>query len=169
MLHTLLRARALLNFPTPLLADCGRLCGAACCAPQANGTVSGMLLYPGEAELYADVAWARMLPTDWRVGGEATPLLVCAGRCPRADRPLACRLFPLAPRMGDGPPVARLDPQAGAVCPLAPSGVGGLAPGFVRAAQDAFALLWTHPAHRDFLIALAGELDALEALNPFAR
>lgn len=44
-------AREIMCNITPLRFDCGRLCGAACCAPDEEGD-GGMLLFPGEEALY---------------------------------------------------------------------------------------------------------------------
>ena len=46
-------AREKLKNVTPLKKDCGRVCGARCCRPL-EGEETGMLLFPGEAEAYAD-------------------------------------------------------------------------------------------------------------------
>lgn len=96
----LLEARALLTEVTPLKADCGRLCGAACCLPGEDGEAVGMLLFPGEAALYESASWAQLLPAHYRLGDEPGQLLVCGGHCPRAERPLACRVFPLTVKAG---------------------------------------------------------------------
>ena len=45
-------AREKLKSVTPLKKDCGRVCGAACCRSP-EGEETGMLLFPGEEELYA--------------------------------------------------------------------------------------------------------------------
>ncbi len=151
-LETVMAARALLESATPLKGDCGRVCGAACCQSDEDGQ-GGMLLFPGEEALYAE------LPAGWRIEADeaVTPdgrLLVCDGRCEREDRPLSCRLFPLLPtRTG-----ARMDQRAWAVCPLMESGKRGLNPDFVRAVERAGQILYAHPAHAAFL-------DALHAFN----
>ncbi len=146
-------ARALLDTLTPLRQDCGALCGAVCCQPSEEGD-SGMYLFPGEAALYADADWARIVPTRWMVDGVPVPLLLCAGRCPRARRPMACRLFPLAPRVKNGALTLCMDPRAKPVCPLCASGVQGLSSAFTDAAAQALTTLWAVPAHRAYLTAL---------------
>ncbi len=65
--QTLLRAREILRDVTPLPADCGMYCGAACCAsPEEGADETGMLLFPGEEALYTDddAAWMRILPAN---------------------------------------------------------------------------------------------------------
>ena len=43
----ILRARALIGPLTPMITDCGALCGAACCQPDEDGQ-GGVYLFPGE-------------------------------------------------------------------------------------------------------------------------
>ena len=147
-------ARDLLAELTPLRDDCGRRCGAACCQPT-PGEESGMYLFPGEEALYpAAMDWAHIRPTAWQVAGQPVQLLVCGGACPRAQRPLACRVFPLVSRCAAQGVAVRLDPRAWPVCPLMPYGVRGLDTAFVAAVRAAFQRLEAHPAHRAFLCAL---------------
>ena len=68
--EALLAARALLADVTPLRTDCGRCCGAACCAPDEDGQ-GGMLLFPGEEALFRGRAGFRIVATG------------AAGRCAR--------------------------------------------------------------------------------------
>ena len=49
-LSAVLSARAALSDLTPLLTDCGRLCGFACCKGDEQ---TSMLLFPGEEALFA--------------------------------------------------------------------------------------------------------------------
>lgn len=134
-----LRARALLEAPTPLKEDCGRLCAGACCHGDAG---TGMLLFPGEEALYADCAFGRIVPASFSLGGRPALLFVCRGHCPRTERPLSCRLFPLflAFTRGGGTKV-RMDTRAASVCPLYPSGAGGLSGAFLEAARQAYDVL----------------------------
>ena len=135
-LSAVLRARALLCALTPLKTDCGRLCGGVCC--QGDET-TGMLLFPGEDTLYERCAFGRVLHAGFPLGGAPANLFVCEGRCPREDRPLACRLFPLffAFTKGGGTRV-RMDTRAASVCPLYACGVYGLSAEFVDAARQAY-------------------------------
>lgn len=140
----LVAARGMLDGVTPLLRDCGRLCAAACCAPDASGR-GGMLLFPGEAALYRQLPDGFQLQADDAVVA-AGQLLTCEGLCDRRDRPLACRIFPLMFVANGGRGDVVMDPRAYAICPLAPSGVEGLAPAFVAAARDAARSLMQDPA-----------------------
>ncbi len=157
-------ARALLTAVTPLQGDCGRHCGAACCRPDVDGE-GGMYLFPGESALYpSDLCWAKIVPTDFAVAGQAVPLLVCKGTCPREDRPLACRIFPLIARCHGEELTVWPDIRAWSMCPLMPHGLQGLSPAFVATVRAAFDILWAIPVHRAFLTALDGMLRDLATL-----
>lgn len=143
-------ARTLLADQTPLKADCGRICGAACCQSEGAGD-NGMLLYPGEEAYYREAPWARLIPEE-RTGGFR---LVCRGWCPRENRPLACRIFPLITLPGGR---VRRDIRAWPVCPLMPAGLRGLDGDFVAAVRQAARRLSEAPAQAAFL-------ETLEAIT----
>ena len=151
-LEAVIRARALLAEVTPLKNDCGRTCGGACCEPDEDGQ-GGMLLFPGEEKLYASLPEGSALSRDSMVVPDAY-LLTCAGRCDRAQRPLACRLFPLLPRWKDGAVRAVRDGRAYAVCPLLPGGLSAFDPAFASAVCQAGEILYACPEQRAFLDAL---------------
>ena len=151
-LDAVLSARKLLRSVTPLRRDCGRVCGGACCQSDEDGQ-GGMLLFPGEEKLYADLPPGFSLEKNDQVLPGAL-LLVCSGSCDRDARPLSCRLFPLLPIRGG----AVLDRRAWAVCPLMASGIAGLNGDFVRTVTAAGDLLYACPDHARFL-------DALHAFN----
>lgn len=73
---------------TPLSYDCGKICGGRCCK---GGENDGMLLFPGE-ESYFRNRDGFTVRTDPATGYDE---VICSGNCARADRPLACRIFPL--------------------------------------------------------------------------
>lgn len=131
----LLRAYDALGDLTPMLSDCGVLCGAACCRPDADGQ-GGVYLFTGEAALLNGCDWGHIEPDAF------APMLVCDGPCARKRRPLGCRIFPLTPVVGKyGRWTVRLDARARAMCPLVASGIRGLDPAFVRAARDALRIV----------------------------
>lgn len=106
---------------TPLAADCGGLCGAACC----KGDDCGMYLFPGEEKVYRllNPDWAKIEKSDftyeYRGKTKNVPLLICTGKCDRYQRPLACRIFPLTPYVDkNGELEIIIDPRAKSVCPL---------------------------------------------------
>ena len=159
----LLRARALLEDLTPLKTDCGLLCKGLCCRPL-EGEMTGMLLFPGEEAYYEGREGYRMTAT------EQGTLLICSGRCDRADRPLSCRLMPLIPLLrADGVKVAT-DLRAKTVCPLARQGKDALDPDFVAAVRQVGHILAEDDAQRAFLLKLTAQQDELKALrNHFRR
>lgn len=149
MSAAVLSARALLSGLTPLKADCGRLCGGACCQ---GDEATGMLLFPGEEALYAHCAFARVLPAGFSLGGQGVSLLVCQGRCERENRPLACRLFPLFLCFReDGSTRVVMDRRARALCPLTGYGLSALDSAFLDAARTAYDLLLADPACAAYL------------------
>ncbi len=136
--QVILEAYALIGEKTPILGDCGALCGAACCAPDEDGR-GGMYLFPGEEGLLLGA------------GDDFAPLYTCDGACRREHRPLACRIFPLTPVKGEKGWTVRMDRRARILCPLAKSGIRGLDPGFVRSVRAAIRHLAKEPAGAAFL------------------
>ena len=159
----LLRARALLEDLTPLKTDCGLLCEGLCCHPL-EGEMTGMLLFPGEEAYYEGREGYRMTAT------EQGPLLICSGRCDRADRPLSCRLMPLIPLVREDGVKVATDLRAKTVCPLARQGKDALSPEFVAAVREVGRILAEDDAQRAFLLKLTAQQDELKALrNQFRR
>ena len=143
---TIKKAYAIIGELTPMEADCGALCGAACCQTDADGQ-GGVYLFPGEDELLKDCDWVTDIRPD-----DFAPIMVCAGRCEREQRPLGCRIFPLTPVRGkNGRWTVRLDARARAMCPLVNSGIGGLNPDFVKAVRDALRAIAAEPEGEAFL------------------
>ena len=141
----LARAREIIGDRTPMLNDCGQLCGAACCRPDEDGQ-GGVYLFPGEAALLEGCEWGRIVPAAF------APMLICDGPCRREERPLGCRIFPLTPVRGkSGRWTVRMDARARAMCPLVTSGLAGLDPAFVRAARDALRAIAGDPEGDAFL------------------
>ena len=144
-----LAARELLVAVTPLKTDCGRLCSGACCEGDEE---TGMLLFPGEEALYEGCAFARVIPADFSLAGAPALLLVCSGGCPREERPLACRLFPLFLAFKeDGTTRVRMDARAREVCPLCDYGISALDPAFRDAARKAYDALLEDERCRAYL------------------
>ena len=161
--EALTRARAILEDVTPMKTDCGLTCGHICCHPM-EGEMTGMLLFPGEEAYYKGRDGYRMTPTDHGM------LLICSGRCNRADRPLSCRLMPLIPIVrADGVKVAT-DFRAKTVCPLARQGKDALDPDFVAAVREVGRILAADEQQLAFLKQLTRQQDELKALrNQFRR
>ena len=157
-MDAVMKARALLAEVTPLKHDCGRSCGARCCA-SLEGEETGMLLFPGEEDLYEDLEGWRILPAGKEL------LVICPGECRRTDRPLACRMFPLLPIPKDGDVAVRTDERSRAVCPLARQGKRGMDPAFVEAVREAGRSLIQEKREREFLFRLAEEQEELRILR----
>jgi len=166
-------AYGLLRDLTPLPTDCGELCGAVCC--RGSEEHSGMYLFPGEECMFSGredwlrferhLVSERVFCPQWDGKIEAVTFVVCDGTCPRPRRPLACRLFPMAPRFagpdaeasrvettppGNGAQVPPfeviLDPDAAFICPLARYGrLTQLDPAYVAACGEVFSLLASDP------------------------
>ena len=152
-------AREKLKNVTPLKKDCGRVCGARCCRPL-EGEETGMLLFPGEAEAYAD-------REGWVVRHAAQgDIVVCPGTCDREERPLSCRLFPPLPLIGDDGAIRVVtDLRARAVCPLARQGKSALDPEFIDAVREAGELLAQSEEQALFLDVLEAEQEELRELR----
>ena len=153
------KARALLEEVTPLKSDCGRVCGARCCA-SLEGEETGMLLFPGEEDLYEDAEGWKLLPAGQEM------LLICPGTCRRQERPLACRMFPLLPLPGEeGAVTGRVDERSRGVCPLAKHGKRGMDPAFTEAVRAAGEALLADADQRAFLERLRAEQEELKQLR----
>ena len=161
--EVLARARAMLEDLTPLKTDCGLTCNGACCRPM-EAEMTGMLLFPGEEAYYEGREGYLMTAT------EQGTLLICSGRCDRADRPLSCRLMPLTPVLREDGVKVATDLRAKTVCPLARQGKDALDPDFVSAVREVGRILAEDEAQRAFLIQLTKHQDELKALrNQFRR
>lgn len=148
------RAKACIGDLTPLKGhDCGQLCGAACCKGDEN---TGMLLFPGETTTLKVTA----LPDGGR-------LAVCDGSCSRAQRPLACMLFPFFPTVDDaGKVFAEIDARAYSVCPLAVHcDEVAFDPAFVRAVKKAGKILAADDDCSAFMKLITEQIDELEQLR----
>ncbi|MBQ3053837.1 MAG: hypothetical protein IJC89_02905 [Clostridia bacterium] len=103
---------------TPIMEDCGKLCGSACCEGEED---TGMYLFPGEKHLYnKEKGWLKIIKSDFEYSdGKFADILVCKSSCPRDKRPLSCRIFPLLPYVNEyGEVSVKLDPRGKSVCPI---------------------------------------------------
>ena len=139
--NTLTKAYAALGDETPLIGDCGHLCGKACCKG-IDGEITGMLLFPGESELLEDTKGFEIMESGLLLADVPIKLLVCGGNCDRVKRPLMCRFFPLIPYVSiAGNPNLRMNRFFG-LCPLVRSGgKRQLKPAFLLAAKNAAKIL----------------------------
>lgn len=152
---------------TPLKVDCGKLCNAACC----SGDDSGMLLFPGEAEVYKLLRPAgfriEMSDLKYSYNGRVhkTPILFCDGKCDRYVRPLSCRIFPLTPVLDDNGNIEIItDPRSKSLCPLAKTfHVDEYDGNFFRSVRNTFILLSKNKQIAAFL------KEYTEYINDFRR
>ncbi len=149
----------LLDTETPLRFDCGRLCDAACC--QLSPDLPGMYLFPGEEALFAGLSGFTVSQGHLPGFGEV-PVLSCQGHCDREQRPLSCRVFPLAPLVCGGSVSVRMDPRGRAVCPLCLQEAGSLSSGFRTAVCQVFGQLWQTAEGKRFLTAISEQLEAFD-------
>ena len=126
---------------TPLEIDCGGLCDGSCCKGDDD---TGMYLFPGEKVMYENVpGWAKIRPCGLSLAGEKVDFFSCSGKCDRALRPLACRIFPLFPFIDiSGNLNIIMDPRGKRICPLAKTmDVSELDEKFVGTARYVFKLM----------------------------
>ena len=162
-LECVLRAREIMENITPLKTDCGKCCGAACCASDEDGQ-GGMVLFPGEEALYRELPKGMTLsPYDGIQ--EGMQLLTCDGTCDRKLRPLSCMLFPLTPvvieKDGKAGLKVMMDPRAFSVCPLCEGGVRAMDAKFVEAVRLAGRELCRSTENRAYLKALGAYFEKL--------
>lgn len=137
---------------TPLTADCGRLCGGACCKGDEK---TGMRLFPNEQ--------TSLVVTETEDGGR---LAVCDGSCNRNERPLSCRIFPFFPTVDEkGRVFVELDYRAVRLCPMV-SHADDIVfdKRFLKAVKKVGKLLVKDPACRAFLEETTAEIDMYSAL-----
>lgn len=132
---------------TPLKADCGCLCGGACCKGDEN---TGMRLFPGEESCLS----VKELASGDR-------LAVCDGTCDRSRRPLACRIFPFFPTIDEkGKIFVEEDSRGKGICPMLGHSEEILYdPKFLRAVKKVGKVLAKDEACREFLVKSTEEID----------
>lgn len=169
------RVYKLLNDVTPLSVDCGKLCGAICCAEWEKGV--GMYLLPGEENMFDRteewLTWQEHNTEDyefcpsWR---GPVYFVRCRGVCPRERRPFACRTFPVTPYLSpDGTLELRLEDAAIPVCPLVRGGdIKLLDRRFLARARLAWEELLKDPLIRDHVEWESRILDS-QAVDPWRK
>lgn len=147
---------------TPLEYDCGRLCRARCCKGSDN---DGMLLFPGEQSILGSAGFLRIDDVEFGRKGSKMPaqFAVCSGKCIRALRPLACRIFPLAPKIDGGKLSLRYDPRAFPVCPLVYDRKSfAIEKSFADKVSESLNILYSVDEIQPFINTLSGVLDEYE-------
>ncbi len=132
---------------TPLYADCGQLCGGACCKGDSR---TGMLLFPGEESPFTVIE-----------GENGQRLAVCNGKCDRISRPLSCKIFPFFPTISEnGRIFVEPDLRASRICPLIEhSEEIKFNPKFFKAVRKVGRLLAKDDNCREFLEEITKEID----------
>ena len=157
---------SLLEEVTPLPADCGQLCGAACCK---GDDETGMYLFPGERVMYRVMpSWMEVAQSAFSyLPGRFTDLALCTPWCDRGLRPLACRIFPLLPYIREeGGMEVVMDPRGRAMCPLARVIRKRELDGeFVRRVEYLAALMYKIEPLRTFLEELSRLIDQATTLG----
>jgi len=160
------QAYRLLGTLTPLPADCGKLCGSACCGDGGQQD-AGMYLFPHEQVMLADTDM-RIEPSEFRYGAnnKAALIAICDGTCDRRKRPLACRIFPLVPYMKKGQPTqVIMDPRGRSMCPLARACMPNeLDERFVETTAYLFRVLAKNSEIAEFVEALSLFVDEYDVL-----
>lgn len=147
---------------TPVKADCGEICGSACC----RGTDCGMYLFPGEKRVYELLKpkWIKIEKSDFQYsfGGakKHVSIAFCDEHCDRYQRPLACRIFPLTPILSpDGTLEIIIDPRSKSVCPIGRAfELRDFEPQFVKNVKKTFTLLLKNQEFRAFMQAYSDYL-----------
>lgn len=153
---------------TPIDADCGLLCGRACCSPAGNGTDAerGMLVFPSERGLLKPLRFVRLSHVRPQSFARSAGFAVCEGHCSRNGRPLSCRIFPLAFYIKPENRICHkakieviVDPRAKPICPLAAENGKYITEKFRRAVKKAARRLEGCPVAVRFICSLSAVLD----------
>ncbi len=161
--YVYLQLYRLFDHSTPLKADCGKLCGSACC----KGEDSGMYLFPGEDAVFRllNPDWSQIEKADlsYSFGGKEknVPILFCNGNCDRYQRPLACRIFPLTPYVDkSGKLEIIMDPRAKSICPISRElSADELDYNFIKNVKKAFLLLSKNNEIKEYLVKYSEYID----------
>lgn len=160
----------------PCEFDCGILCGKKCCQEYQPGV--GMYLLPGEECMFTGkepwLTWAYVkasrydFPQTWK---GYVPLIKCDGTCPRENRPIQCRSFPLMPYLDSkGVLSVRLDELTGIfLCPLIrDKGKYVLRAEFCQRVLEGWSILIKDPLIRDDVYMHSRRLDE-DLTSPWRR
>ena len=146
------KAKKAIGDQTPLKADCGQLCGGACCKGDSN---TGMLLFPFEETTL-----------ETKNAGERT-LAVCEGYCNRRERPLSCMIFPFFPCIDEtGKITVKPDLRGMPVCPmLCHTNEIRFDPVFLRRVARVGRILSRDKESRQMLEEISKEIDDYEKMQ----
>lgn len=160
----------LLDDVTPLPIDCGRLCGSKCCTEWESGV--GVYLLPGEEQFFRDKDWCEVveLPQgEQPFPGAKSYLMLCRGTCPRTQRPMLCRTFPLAARLEGNRITVDFDYDGLMICPLVKMGVMEyLDPKFIGRVEAVWIVLAGSESIREYIEKYTARLES-ERKQPWRR
>ena len=146
---------------TPLLVDCGKLCGGACCESDDNEE-TGMYLFPGEEVLFKGNPDFKIISSEFEYNGKTADIVICKGHCHRELRPLSCRIFPIIPYVKGNDFKLIFDPRAKSLCPLTElEDFSQLDPLFIYKTEKIVKLLMKFPETKLFLEGITDILDDL--------
>ena len=146
---------------TPLKGmDCGKLCRGICCEGDEE---TGMYLYPFEEKCFLKHdSWYRIIFSDFVYDKNRVKILTCPGTCVRSERPLACRIFPLAPYQKSREDKLQIiiDPRSYSLCPLA-HGVAQnkVDPLFYNRVFRVFSFLNQYEPIHQFIVEMSYQMD----------
>jgi len=155
--------RRILDGLTPMKSDCGLICEKKCCSVREDG--QGMYLFPGEEIMYPEGGqWYNVGHSDLEVehfSGKRPFVLQCRGICPREERPMACRIFPLAPYLTpEGDLEIVLDDDALFLCPLVrQKDIEALDPAFRQGVRKVWAYLLEDGSVREAVKSYSARID----------
>ncbi|TDA67805.1 MAG: hypothetical protein D9V47_09855 [Clostridia bacterium] len=151
---------ALLADASPLAGDCGELCHKACCTLESpESRQLGIYLLPGEETMFTGhedwLVWEEQraehydFPSSWH---GPVFFVHCTSTCPRPQRPMQCRTFPLAPHYLPGGTLTLIweTMPLPYVCPLVKD-KWPLRQDFILALGRAWQLLTQEPLIRDLV------------------
>ena len=122
-----------------------------------------MILFPGEEELLKDQNFVIKPSTLPEYGTIHT--LICDGDCDRAYRPLACRIFPLAPKVTDEGVQVRMDARGRPTCPLTHLSLQSLSHRFLEEVKSCLNTLYQDEEQRAFIEALSKRVDSFHSFT----
>lgn len=149
------KAYELLDRTTPLISDCGRLCGGKCCKGDGE---TGMFLFPGEEEILKNTEGFRILDCEGNFGYK---MVVCGGSCDRKTRPLACRIYPYFPMITDDGFDSRADIRGIGSCPLLHNNIK-VDYAFLRQIRKVARLFARNEELKNYILNINSMLDEIE-------
>jgi len=150
----------LLDRVSPIVCDCGTLCGAVCCTNGKDDDM-GIYLLPGEEKIHVGeddwLIWTkdRAQDYDFPKSWSGTVYFVkckTPPHCPREKRPIQCRTYPLAPHICEDGELLMVynDIDTPYRCPLIDEEIP-LNDDFVQATQTVWAHLLRDPKIYDLV------------------